>query len=323
MSFKIIKLLGSILFAFVLLSCTSKDIATTQTSISTPSKVYVSPTPTSFPTLLPEAAATFFVEVHQTAFPIPTSLAGFPTAQIPNQNYYQEYLSIPELHIGSYVIRNWRTNNSSYGDIITISVIGKESITIESAILNPLTGIDITGDNIPEAIVETDTKGNGCCHSVAIFSLGNKLETLLDTPTRECTGEFSDLDSDGKYEYITCDGSYNGAFECPHSASPKPLVIFKYSDKEKGFKISTSEFPDMAQERIDEYTKMLELPNASSQSEESVCLVSGLALEYLYTGRQDLAWSTIDKFYEPEKAKQIRSEIESTIEERALFYSPP
>lgn len=302
--------------AFVLMSCVPKDIT------FTPRKSDTSPTPTSFTAPLPDAAATFAVEVHQTAFPIPTSPIGFPTAQIPNQKFYQEYLSIPELHIGNYVIRNWRTNNSSYGDIVTISTIGKEQISIESATLSPLTGIDITGDNIPEAIVETDTRGNGCCHSITIFSLGSELETLLDTPTRECTGEFSDLDLDGKYEYITCDGSYNGAFECPHSASPKPPIVFKYSQEEHKFKIDTVEFPNIAQDRIDEYIRMLGISNASNQDKASVCLVSSLALVYLYIGRQDLAWSTIDKYYDPEKAKQVRDEIETTIRERALFYFP-
>jgi hypothetical protein len=286
------------------------------------------PTTTPFPTMLPEELSTLTVSMHETAYPFPTVPTGFPTPSSPQENMRQNYFFIPEIYIGKYVIRSWQwvDNPSQYLYNVTISAVGIEQVAKSSAKLNPLTGADITGDHIPEAIIEMDTGGQGCCYGVSIYSLNETLETLLDTPTGECRGKLSDLNLDGIYEYVTCDGSYNGTFDnstgyCGHNYESYPIVVFAYNKVTNKYEIATNRFPQAWQSRIDNYVAEIKKYKELGLGEPALCYVSGLILQYIYAGKEGEAWAALEMYYSPEEAEFYKSKIKKAIHEHALF--PP
>ena len=273
----------------------------------------------------PEKSDTLAIIARKTALPMPTPPVGFPTPQPPSTNMYQTYLSVPEMYIGKYVIRSWAYMNypSAYGNAVTIDSIGMTQISKSSAKLNPLTGVDLTKDGIPEAVIEIHTGGNACCHGIAVYSLGDELKTLLDVPTGECVGRFADLDGNGTYEYVTCDGSYNGVFDkystskCGRLGSPHPTVIFEYNSQMGRYEVATSRFFQISQRKIDDYIHTLD----DVSGEPPLCLVAGLVMEYLYAGRHEQAWMALTEYYSAEEVGFYRQVIEDEIRARALF--PP
>ena len=80
---------------------------------------------------------------------------------------------------------------------------------------------DLTGDRVPDAIVETYSGGAHCCFAQYIVALGTKFE-VLDTVYHG--GRWSDSDGDGLWEVTVNDLTFD-YWKLPHSDSPLPEVI--------------------------------------------------------------------------------------------------
>lgn len=84
---------------------------------------------------------------------------------------------------------------------------------------------DVTGDHVPDAIVETFSGGAHCCFAQYIVTLGTKFE-VIDTVYNG--GRWSDLDNDGLWEVTVNDLTFD-YWKLPHSDSPLPEVILEAS----------------------------------------------------------------------------------------------
>jgi hypothetical protein len=302
------------------------------------------PTFTPIPTLAPIIRATAAADIEaRFGIPTPTTRPGYPTPVIPpwddSMSESQTSVSLPELYIGKYVIRKWRLNPDVYR--YTISSIGQPNIQTAPFVetynaghwsgLDPLTGIDITGEGNPDVIIHEFTGGMHCCHIAYVYDLGQTARMLFELNTADCPGDFLDLDNDGIYEYKTCDPNFQYApltstgFSCSHASAPYPISIFKYSP-EQGYQSANLQFTHWYAESIESHKKILDEylqnPSSAKSSVFSICDVSKLVLDYLYSGQTEKAWETLYQVYPSEMADQYKAKIMTGLENN-IFYDAP
>lgn len=84
---------------------------------------------------------------------------------------------------------------------------------------------DLTGDKLPDAVVETFSGGAHCCFTQYVLSLGHNFEVIgtIDHP-----GKWSDRDDDGLWEISAGDLTLD-YWKLPHSDSPIPAVVLEAS----------------------------------------------------------------------------------------------
>jgi len=97
----------------------------------------------------------------------------------------------------------------------------------------PLYGEDITGDGIPNLVIERENcEGNSCKYNYTIFSLGDKFEIIknFEAKNYDCKLKFVDLSRDKIYEIIVED--HYGNFNITKKLIVKSYVVLRY-DKGK------------------------------------------------------------------------------------------
>lgn len=84
---------------------------------------------------------------------------------------------------------------------------------------------DLTGDKLPDAVVETFSGGAHCCVTQYVLSLGYNFEEsgVIDHP-----GKWTDRDDDGLWEISAGDLTFD-YWKLPHSDSPLPAVVLEAS----------------------------------------------------------------------------------------------
>ncbi len=83
---------------------------------------------------------------------------------------------------------------------------------------------DITGDGIPDLILEAYSGGAHCCSHNYIIELSNPISILLDLDTGDNGIEFKDLNHDGMMEIVTYEDTFS-YWNTDFADSPMPLVI--------------------------------------------------------------------------------------------------
>lgn len=86
-------------------------------------------------------------------------------------------------------------------------------------------GDDITGDGVPNLLVEEGNGGSVPYGFIYVFSLGEDLQLIQVLPE----GRFEDINKDGKVDYITYEMGFYG-WHASHAASAAPKLIHEYCD---------------------------------------------------------------------------------------------
>jgi hypothetical protein len=259
------------------------------------------------------------------------TLAPIPTPRVPVSRFFTDvlYALAEERVIGPYAVRIWQnaaagTDTLGFDRLLTIARAGEAPIQVEFfSQLDPLTGSDITGDGIPEVIVETYSGGAHCCFGTLVYSLGAQATRLLETQASNCGGEFRDLDDDGVLEYVTCDDRFAYAY-CPFAASPVVTVALAY-DPDQGYVAASPRFPELFADPIAAHTALAEQAEPGGLGEwdaTSKCAVLPLVLDLLYSGQTERAWSELERLYLFPDVEAFREEIESTVAASPLYLPP-
>lgn len=296
------------------------------------------PSDTPMPTLDAAVRATIAAEY---AIPTATTRPGFPTpfssislnTTVPE---VQRSISFRELYIGKYVIRSWGSDSYSPFVTYTISAIGQPEVQIPltgilpegGGGLDPLTGIDITGEGEPDAIFHIYTGGNHCCTNVQVYNLGQTIKKVFELGTADCSGTFIDIDNNGIYEYETCDPTFAytqlplSGFPCSYAHAPYPKAVFQYSS-EHGYKAANLKFANRYKEAIAFHEELVDKyrqnPASAISNAFSICDVSKLVLDYLYSGQTEEAWKVLYQIYPFEVAGQYKAIIEAGLENNVFF----
>ena len=253
--------LTSLFIIFAMFSCSkSGDIEIATSNLHTTAIVKTSiPTSTTTPTVY-FVNATTFAEATQWAekFPTSTTPPNYPTPQPPPTRNYPVVKDIAiqsdqPLIAGEYILHIW-AHLPFDTNIVTISRINKKQVEIEDAgvWIDKLTGIDLTDDGFPEAVIRTDEGGNGAgsiCQYVSIISLAEEPTIILNKEVTcgykpnndipEIVDFFIDLNHDGKTEFISFMPSEDEVC-CHFDFSIVFMNVWEYNAKINSFELASS-----------------------------------------------------------------------------------
>jgi hypothetical protein len=276
---------------------------------NTPTPKVATQTITPSPTYVPTAGP-FHWET-----PTPDTLAGYPTAVMPiekdpfakNIPVKLQELSVQQLYIGKYILRNWCKADESIKSYcaIIISSLGEDQVEIWGfpAYLGKETGADLTGKGYPDIVV---IAANGNAGSeIRVFEAGKTLKEILHTWSRS-SGEYPSfirLNNDDSYEFVTNIRIWSKFTSCNVGAT----LIYEYSP-ETGYINKTSKYKDVLSAKIQwslNYLSTYKLENPNT--EIPVCNVYYLVTAYLISGQKEKAWGILDENYPPEKAEEYKA----------------
>jgi hypothetical protein len=158
----------------------------------------------------------------------------------------------------------------------------------------PEPGKDITGDGLPDLIVEVYSGGAHCCFEYLIVSLGEEVKKVDTIYGGNSSFEFKDLNGDGIYEAIGNDDTF-AYWEAPYAESPMPSVILKFD----GRKYAISDLmkrPAPSNEQL--VARLEQLSRDQGESRWGIPPSTwGYMLELIYSGNGDLAWKFCDMMW--------------------------
>jgi hypothetical protein len=217
-------------------------------------------------------------------------------------------LSVQQLYIGKYILRNWCKDDESIKSYcaITISSLGEKQVEIWGfpVYLGIETGADLTGRGYPN-IVAISGNGNAGVE-VRVFEAGETLKEIMDVWSYNYayTKHFVDLNNDKSYEFISNTKIWSKFITCNVSGIP---LVYEYN-LDTGYVNKTSKYKEVLSTNIQwgtDYllTYKLENPN----TEVPVCNVYYLVTAYLVSGQKEKAWEILDENYSPEKAAEYKA----------------
>jgi hypothetical protein len=204
-------------------------------------------------------------------------------------------------------------------------------VTASEAGLFPITGTDVNGDDKPDVVFETRAPRGKCCYGYYILSLADPPGLLRAISVSVPLG-FEDRDGDGKVEIWTRDYAFNYIEGLPPADSPFPLVFFRlkgttlynvsqafWSEYEADInqargQISKKDLEDML--KLEGPDTKPAPPDAHDPKTEAYMHIKGLVLQitldYLYGGRGQQAWLTLQEMWRENDRDRIRQVILQT-----------
>lgn len=182
-------------------------------------------------------------------------------------------------------------------------------------------GEDITGDGVPDLVVQAFTGGMHCCSQATVLSLGPALRELGTIDGADGDVEFTDVDGDGLPEVKIGDWRFAYWREYPFADTEVPEVILKFRD---GAYRPACDL--MREDPPDENTlrrKARELARGWTGGDPPPDLW-GYAVDLVYAGHPDVAWRFLDVAWPPRiggKAEFVRDLVEKL--RGSPCWSPP
>lgn len=160
---------------------------------------------------------------------------------------------------------------------VTSTVIGP-NITV-----HPATGRDITGDGVPEIVLQSWSGGNHAGDDLLIYAVAPTVHRLARVDGYGCTVDLADLDGDGVLEVLSCDPLPDvpaaGVMQCSEAERPSPTVIYRFDALTNQYRLAT---PDYAAWRRD--ALMRSAIAAEQRLPAEPCALYAAAIDVLYGG---------------------------------------
>ena len=293
--------------------------------------------------------------------PTPETLFGYPTPKtivLPTcgldcmmltPNVQRQDITFHELYVGKYVLRSWCNVDSRFDfcPYSAITIASKDGQYIEIwggnfVSFGKETGADLTGNGIPDIVIDNWIGGASCCQNIIVYEAGDNLKKIMDIVYEPSgTSTFTDLDRDGTYEFIAPEQIESTFCE---NCVIRPSVVYEYQPK-SGYVPATYKFKDVLSIDIqndlaflNQFTKQnpsmtfhfLSLnwyDNPSSEDKEylqyqnedwdygrAVNTVYELAAYYLLSGQQSDAQRILSQYFPPDKASEYMLGIQKDLE---------
>lgn len=147
---------------------------------------------------------------------------------------------------------------------------------------------DITGDGIPDLVVEEFPLHVECCWSYSIFSLGPnfKLEAKVEGLHSPMT--FEDVNHDGVYELVGDDPTF-------YSWYASPRVVLKYDKAQATYEFATNLMKKAPPTEAQMVEKQKEFAKATVYAGFPVApQIYGYMLDLIYSGNASSAWTFLN-----------------------------
>jgi hypothetical protein len=291
-----------------------------------------SATPTRWYTLTPET-----LDNYPTSEPavLPTSDPRGDVLQL-TPNVQRQEISFNELYVGKYVLRSWCNPDERFPHLrrcaVTISAKDMKQIEIWGypAYIAKETGADLTGNGIPNIVIDRSHGGASTGPVTIVYEAGDTLEEIMVTG-QDYRSEFVDLNDDGAYEYIVPIRFWSQfCVECQLWSS----VVLEYQPQ-LGYVLATYKFKNVHSEDIREGLDFLEqfskqnpaIPlyfpsmnfyanpsaedkmyaqyaNKDTDYTRAIRVLYNLVADYLLTGQQSLAQVTLEMYVPLDKTSE-------------------
>lgn len=204
--------------------------------------------------------------------------------------------------------------------------------TAPSARLDPISGRDVNGDGKPDVVLETRHAGEQCCFTYSIITPGAS-PALVREITTSVPLTFEDKIGDGKIEISGREKAFQDFDGLPLSLSPSPLLIFRLKGSTLYY-VSPAYWDEyerevaevraqLSQKRIDKFMgnepgakphdKPKELsPEEVRMNSETKSMILQMVLAYLYGGKGQEAWKTLQETWPYADRDRVRQLILQT-----------
>jgi hypothetical protein len=114
----------------------------------------------------------------------------------------------------------------------------------------PLQVRDLNGDGEPEVLVDAYSGGAHCCALTEILGFTGSAYSTLEAFWGNTGYDLTDLDSDGRPEFVSADDAFAGAFTSYAASFFPPLVLDYDAAAKGGFRDVTRGFPSLARKNM-------------------------------------------------------------------------
>jgi hypothetical protein len=229
-----------------------------------------------------------------------------------------------ERFINGYAIRFWKNPDDQLGfeSVLLIEAAGQAPMRVDMvSALHDLTGSDLNADGYPELVVETYSGGAHCCFGTQVFSLKPGAPVLiLQKPESNAGGYFENLGTDTVSEFITYDDSFAYQY-CPYAAGVLVKVIMVYDPGQDRYLPASQRFPEQYAEELATHEERAQAaPGELGEWDGSnLCAVLPLALDYLYMGEPERAYSEFASRYSGQDTNAKWTEILQVVQASVLY----
>ncbi len=174
------------------------------------------------------------------------------------------------------------------------------------------TGEDILGDGNQSLVLEGFSGGAHCCYTYKIFSLGQQSSSV--GPIENQSPFFFFESSAGQFRIMTSDGAFGNFDGLCYDCSPFPRVVLR---------VDRNGFHDVGPQLAEQYDSEIALARAKipedavrkfqqSDFKDARSVVLEIIFSYLYSGREDQAWQTLNEMWPSADRERIKSLITAT-----------
>jgi hypothetical protein len=177
-------------------------------------------------------------------------------------------------------------------------------------------GDDLTGDGVPNLLVEAYTGGAHCCFHYALLALGDTLEVVWEGFLADAGAVVVDLARDGRRQLMSADMSFAYVF-CSFAETPAPPVVLALEPS--GVRVANLDFPEVYErELVWALERVLLLPEDAG-TDARACALAQLVLTLLYGGRAELAEAALERLFVGDDAQGFRDELWAIAEASPWF----
>jgi len=175
-----------------------------------------------------------------------------------------------------------------------------------AALIDVAPGDDLTGDGVPNLLLEAYSGGAHCCFSYVLLSLGDELEVLWEGFLADAGAVAVDLRGDGAVQLMSADMSFAYAF-CSFAETPAPALVLALEPS--GVRVANLDHPEVYEREVAwALERVLMLP-PSAGPDAQACALAQLYLSLLYGGRADVADAALERLFQGDDRAGFRAAL--------------
>jgi hypothetical protein len=239
-------------------------------------------------------------------------------------------LESTELH--GYRVETWGAADGYPDALVRVVAPWGEAVEVRDAVVRLVSqsrewhpdavslvpGDDLTGDGVPDLLIEAYSLGAHCCFGYLLLSLGDRLQAVWSASTLDAAVLVVDLERDGRRQLLLRDMRYAYAF-CSFASTPAPPVVLSLGPG--GVTLANGAFTRAYEGELPGALEAA-LAEPSGSPDEDGCAVAHLALVLLYAGHTDTAERALLRLDRGADATAFRDALWA-IASASPWYLPP
>ena len=124
-----------------------------------------------------------------------------------------------------------------------------------------------------------------------------------------------DIDENGTYEISQVVTAFYGFENLSSAATPLPEIIFRYDESARKYFPANQYFQNYMLKGIEQEVVNLK----AREGEEYLSRILDITLRYMYTGKEEEAWSFFNKEYRLQNKEELKAKIQAVLKNEAIY----